>query len=340
MNRNLYMICISIVAFATTTIAQTYNPYKSIGKEAKVLTLSNGKYEEFFDTDTIEIIGSAILNTKTMTIIGFYVPDTLYSESTLEPEIVSRWLSPDPLAVKYPEMSPYHFVKNNPIIYIDPDGRENKYALAWARQNMSNQKKPFKTWYGSDEGGWVYNPGKIPNYTVCYEACWTAYMSSMGNITPYLKETGFATKSGGFKGRSTPTGGMNWFKQGDGTDRSFVTDISKGELGDIAFMGEVGDMQGHAVLLAELPKMGSITDDKGNIIETMTLETLSTSSDSDPGNYGERTMTFQKVDGKWKLDGTGYEFQGYGQLNEEKFQGDPKLLEEKKTETNTGTGGN
>ena len=73
---------------------------------------------------------------------------------------------------------------------------------------------------------------------VCYDACFIAYMNSSEKVSNYLKETGFATKSGGFIGRSTENGGMNWFKHGDGTDRSFVTDISKGELGDIVFVYE------------------------------------------------------------------------------------------------------
>jgi RHS repeat-associated protein len=37
---------------------------------------------------------------------------------------VQGWLSVDPLAEKYPNMSPYCYVANNPIKYIDPDGRE------------------------------------------------------------------------------------------------------------------------------------------------------------------------------------------------------------------------
>jgi RHS repeat-associated protein len=36
----------------------------------------------------------------------------------------STWLSVDPLAEKYPEISPYAYCANNPIIYIDPDGRD------------------------------------------------------------------------------------------------------------------------------------------------------------------------------------------------------------------------
>ncbi len=37
---------------------------------------------------------------------------------------VSQWLSVDPLALKYPNISPYVYVANNPINAIDPDGRD------------------------------------------------------------------------------------------------------------------------------------------------------------------------------------------------------------------------
>jgi RHS repeat-associated protein len=35
-----------------------------------------------------------------------------------------RWLSTDPLQAKYPFASPYNFVLNNPISFIDPDGKD------------------------------------------------------------------------------------------------------------------------------------------------------------------------------------------------------------------------
>ena len=36
----------------------------------------------------------------------------------------SIWLSVDPLAEKYPSISPYVYVANNPMVYVDPDGRD------------------------------------------------------------------------------------------------------------------------------------------------------------------------------------------------------------------------
>ncbi|AFC23399.1 RHS repeat domain-containing protein [Saprospira grandis] len=37
---------------------------------------------------------------------------------------IGRWWSVDPLQSKYPGMSPYNGIGNNPIIYVDPDGKD------------------------------------------------------------------------------------------------------------------------------------------------------------------------------------------------------------------------
>jgi hypothetical protein len=101
------------------------NPFAEMGYEPKIATLSNGQFNESFDNDTIVQIGSVMFNTKTQQIVAFVVTDTMYSEATLEPDIVSRWISPDPLA-DHPnqvDKSPYQYAWNNPVLFTDPDGR-------------------------------------------------------------------------------------------------------------------------------------------------------------------------------------------------------------------------
>ena len=48
----------------------------------------------------------------------------LYSDCVLEPKSAQMWLSVDPMSDKYPSMSPYNYCANNPVILVDPDGRE------------------------------------------------------------------------------------------------------------------------------------------------------------------------------------------------------------------------
>lgn len=102
---------------------QAGNPFKEFGYTPKIATLSKGKYLEFHDLDSIVQVGSFMYNTRSKSIISIIENDTLpLSEATLKPEIISRWMSPDPLAEEFPEWSPYNFVMNNPLRFVDPLG--------------------------------------------------------------------------------------------------------------------------------------------------------------------------------------------------------------------------
>ena len=44
-------------------------------------------------------------------------------------EIIGRWFSTDPLKAKHPDITPYHFVSNNPILKLDPDGKDGRLSI-------------------------------------------------------------------------------------------------------------------------------------------------------------------------------------------------------------------
>ncbi len=101
----------------------TPQPFASIGvKTTRYATLSNGLFEEVHETKPIEKFNRTVFDTKTKKVKTFENPDALYNNYNFDPVVFA--LSVDPLAAKYPSLSPYAFCANNPIIYVDKDGRE------------------------------------------------------------------------------------------------------------------------------------------------------------------------------------------------------------------------
>jgi hypothetical protein len=116
------LLLFMFLLWVINTNAQQPNPFQSIGKKAKVLTAYGGRFDEFFDYDSIQSIGSVLFNINSKKIVRFLDADKtfdIYSDNSS----VSRWFSVDPLADKFHSWSPYNFVLNNPIKLVDPDGR-------------------------------------------------------------------------------------------------------------------------------------------------------------------------------------------------------------------------
>ena len=75
--------------------------FKQHGFSKEPLTLSDGRYKEFFNNDEVVQIGTVLLNTKTNKVVAFVEEDT--AKTSYLAEFSSRWLSIDPLARKYLE---------------------------------------------------------------------------------------------------------------------------------------------------------------------------------------------------------------------------------------------
>ncbi len=108
--------------FCITTSAQNHNPYRDIGKQGKVITLTGGKYDEAFDEDSIQQIGSALINIHTMQLVKLKL--TPEEQRQFDNSSSARFLSVDPLTKKYSWLTPYQFAGNTPIQSIDLDGAE------------------------------------------------------------------------------------------------------------------------------------------------------------------------------------------------------------------------
>jgi len=57
-----------------------------------------------------------------------------YGARNYDPAL-GRWMNIDPKAEKYFQISPYVYVANNPLIYIDPDGKD--LILAGDKKNVN-----------------------------------------------------------------------------------------------------------------------------------------------------------------------------------------------------------
>ena len=51
---------------------------------------------------------------------------------------LSIWLSVDPLSDKYPHLSPYAYCADNPVLYVDPDGKEK--VISFKAENKNKEQ--------------------------------------------------------------------------------------------------------------------------------------------------------------------------------------------------------
>lgn len=110
------------------TTLQNQNPYSIFGSDGILLTTEYERKREYkldiTNKDKTSSLTKLELDTQTGIATLFDKNGKILTQKQLDTKEKARWLSVDPLSEKYYDLSPYNYCGNNPIIYIDPNGKD------------------------------------------------------------------------------------------------------------------------------------------------------------------------------------------------------------------------
>jgi hypothetical protein len=133
------LVAVAIATATNVSFAQTpYDSFAPSEEKIEMLKLPNATFIAH-NTDSTAEISYMELDNEYYTISYFNKNDSLLKIYYLEPTSI-KWWSVDPHASSYPDASPYNFVNNNPVMNIDPDGRD------WFKYQSQGQSEATWQW--------------------------------------------------------------------------------------------------------------------------------------------------------------------------------------------------
>lgn len=236
------------------------NPYKAFGYKPKTTYKDNPiDIYEVRNADSVSGIRYLIVNRESKTIKLLNKRDSVIKVIKYTDEDILRWTAVDPMAEKYPQLSPYNYAANNPINIIDIDGRDIDPASRkeWDKQKKrvtserdALQKKIDGYTSKAAKNGWSAEKlaGKIGNLGERV-ASLNGSLSTLGTLESSKQV--YSLKSGaGEEGGTTydPKSGKIIFSYG--STANFIHETSHGgqfESGDLAFSATTGRSIGQDV---------------------------------------------------------------------------------------------
>jgi len=144
------LILLTLLLLTLGLAAQTENPYAAFGYEGKVLTTPQERIKEMLlipNADTSSVVATLGIETSNGKYYLFDKAKNIITEGDISQEQLARFVSGDPLPKAYE--SSYSGIANNPINYIDPDGRDT--VEVYSKEGGNGDK----SWKG----------GEMKNYT-------------------------------------------------------------------------------------------------------------------------------------------------------------------------------
>lgn len=187
------IVLITILILGIYAYAQT--PFDSFAPEVSKPML--GLKEPVDRPETIQYAIVADMQSQTLLLVDVSCGEVIATAPISDD--LSKWLSVDPLADKYPNISPYAYAAWNPIKYVDPDGKIVQVFDADGVATLYNTLSASdRTHVSVDEQGFVTIDQEhvlhteSSNYKVLAELVGssTTYTIATGNSFEYKNEEG------------------------------------------------------------------------------------------------------------------------------------------------------